>query len=128
MPFRSSWVLSVVMAALVVALVAAPAWAHMALSKAAPSDKATVTVAPTQVQLWFTQKPDMAVSRIVLSGASGEVKLGSLKVMDDRSLIAPIEGTLSDGTYTIAWQSAGDDGHVQKGQITFTLKRATASR
>jgi methionine-rich copper-binding protein CopC len=124
MRFRSSLVLSLVMAA----LLAAPAWAHMALSKAAPSDKATVTVAPTQVQLWFTQKPDMAVSRIVLSSTSGEVKLGALKLVDERSLIAPIEGTLADGAYTIAWQSAGDDGHVQKGQVTFTLKRATASR
>ena len=119
-----AWMLGLVMTA----LLAAPAWAHMALSKAAPSDKATVTVAPTQVQLWFTQKPDATVSRVVLSGAGGEVKLGTLKLVDERSLMAPIEGTLADGTYTIAWQSAGDDGHILKGQVTFTLKRATAAR
>jgi methionine-rich copper-binding protein CopC len=124
MRFRASWVLGFVMTA----LLAGPAWAHMALSKAAPSDKATVTVAPTQLQLWFTQKPDTKVSRVLLSGAAGEVKLGELKLVDERSLIAPIEGTLADGLYTVAWQSAGDDGHIQKGQVTFTLKRATASR
>ena len=124
MRFRSPLLLAVALAA----LMSVPAWAHMALSKAAPSDKATVTVAPTQVQLWFTQKPDMTVSRIVLTGASGEVKLGALKLVEERSLIAPIEAQLTDGTYSIAWQSAGDDGHVQKGQVSFTLKRATASR
>lgn len=117
-----------VVSAIFVTLLAVPAWAHMALSKAAPSDKATVTTAPTQVQLWFTQKPDMAVSKIVLSGTGGEVKLGAFKLVDERSLIAPIEGSLTDGVYTIAWQSAGDDGHVQKGQVSFTLKRATATR
>jgi methionine-rich copper-binding protein CopC len=109
------------------ALLSAPAWAHMALSKSAPSNKATVTAA-TEIQLWFTEKPDMTVSRIVLTGASGAVKLGALKLVDDRSLIAPIEGALADGVYTIAWQSAGDDGHLQKGQVSFTLKRASQAR
>ena len=124
MRFRSPLLLALTLAA----LMSVPAWAHMALSKAAPSDKTTVTVAPTQVQLWFTQKPDMTVSRIVLTGAAGEVKLGALKLVEERSLIAPIEAQLTDGAYSIAWQSAGDDGHVQKGQVSFTLKRATSSR
>jgi methionine-rich copper-binding protein CopC len=118
----------VLVALAVVAALSAPASAHMALSKSAPADKATLTVAPTQLQLWFTQKPDLAVSRLTLTGTAGDVKLGALKLLEERSLVAPVEGTLADGAYTISWQAAGDDGHIQKGQLTFTLKRTTTTR
>jgi methionine-rich copper-binding protein CopC len=41
---------------------------------------------------------------------------------DGKSISAGVAGTLQDGAYTAAWQSAGDDGHVQKGDFKFTLK------
>jgi len=46
--------------------------------------------------------------------------------MDKMSLMAMVSHAdkMSDGRYTVAWQSAGDDGHVQKGDFAFTLKRA----
>ena len=45
-----------------------------------------------------------------------------LHVMD-KSLMAMVEGGTPDGTYTVSWQSAGPDGHIQKGDFTFTVKR-----
>jgi methionine-rich copper-binding protein CopC len=42
---------------------------------------------------------------------------------------AHIEGDhLSNGTYTVNWRGAGDDGHFVTGEYTFTLQAATADR
>jgi methionine-rich copper-binding protein CopC len=35
-----------------------------------------------------------------------------------------IDGTIADGAYVVTWQSAGDDGHLQKGDFKFTFKAA----
>jgi methionine-rich copper-binding protein CopC len=109
---------------LVVAAFAASVEAHMALKKAEPADKSTLNAAPAAVTLWFTQKPDLTVSRVTLAGPAGEVTLGRLQAGDAMQLTAPVEGTMADGAYRVDWQAAGDDGHIQKGSVAFTLRRA----
>ncbi len=117
---RITWALPVLLAALIVAGVQA----HMALKKAEPADHATITTPPAAVTLWFTQEPDLAVARVTLNGPGGAVKLGTLATGDAMRLTAPIEGTMAEGAYSIDWQTAGDDGHVMKGSVAFTLGRA----
>lgn len=97
--------------------------AHMALAKSMPAADSTITAPPAGIQVWFTQTPDVKVSRLTLTGPSGAVKLNAPEAKDDRSIVATIAGEMADGVYTLAWLSAGDDGHVQKGDFTFTLKR-----
>ncbi|MCC6990408.1 MAG: copper resistance protein CopC [Acidobacteria bacterium] len=97
--------------------------AHMKLAKSMPAAGAVVAGKPAKVQIWFTQAPDRAVSKITVSGASGEVKLGALTVDADKSMSATVDGATPDGTYTVAWQAAGDDGHVQKGDYTFSVRQ-----
>jgi methionine-rich copper-binding protein CopC len=72
--------------------------------------------------VWFTEAPDIKVSRLGLTGPSGPVKL-SVPKTDGKSVVSNIEGSLGDGVYTAAWQSAGNDGHIQKGEFKFTVKR-----
>jgi methionine-rich copper-binding protein CopC len=117
---RIGWALPL----LLVALAVSGLQAHMALKKAEPANGATIATAPTTVTLWFTQEPDLAVSRVTLAGPAGPVKLGAVKVGEGMQLTAPIEGTMTNGAYTLEWQTAGDDGHVQKGSVAFTLNRA----
>jgi methionine-rich copper-binding protein CopC len=109
-------------AALMVAI-AIPLFAHMHVEKTAPAIDSTVTMIPKMVQVWFNQAPDMKVSKMTLTGPSGPVELEAPKAMGN-SLGAVIKGTLVDGTYTVEWQSAGDDGHLQKAEFKFTLKRS----
>lgn len=111
----------VVMVATALALTST-VFAHMKLSRTLPAADATVAAAPAQLQAWFTQAPDPKVSRLSLEGPSGPVKLGAIRVADDKSIAAPIEGTLADGAYTVSWQAAGDDGHIQKGSFKFTVR------
>lgn len=113
---------------LCLALVAASfatASAHMALQKTMPEADAVLSESPGRIQMWFTQLPDPAVSRLTLEGATGEVALGDTDVVnDDRSLLAMLPSTLGAGAYTVKWRTAGDDGHIQRGEYTFTVRAA----
>ena len=95
--------------------------AHTKLEKSEPAAGAAVAAAPKQIQLWFNEKVDPAVSKIALSSPSGKVELGPAHAMGDKTLMAPISGKMGGGTYTVTWQTAGDDGHVVKGDFTFSV-------
>lgn len=100
------------------------AFGHMAFQRAAPAADSTITAPPTTIQVWFTQAPDAKVSKLEMAGPGAAVPLTGVHVMDGTSLMATVGGQMADGVYTVSWQSAGDDGHVQKGQYRFTLRRA----
>jgi methionine-rich copper-binding protein CopC len=113
----------VVLFAAFVAISAVTVLAHMKASKMEPAADSTVTTPPARIQVWFTQAPDPKVSKLELAGPAGAVKLTGFQVTKEKSILATVDGTLSDGRYTTRWQSAGDDGHIQKGEYAFTVKR-----
>ena len=112
------WCLALVAAS--VAIVAA----HMAVQKTMPEADAVLSESPQTIQVWFTQSPDPAISRLTLEGANGTVALGGTEVQDDRSLMAALPAQLAAGTYTARWRTAGDDGHTQRGEFAFTVRAA----
>jgi methionine-rich copper-binding protein CopC len=99
--------------------------AHTKLEKSEPAAGATVA-APKQIQLWFNEKIDVAVSKIELTSPSGTVELGPPHSMGGKTLMAAVTGKIAAGTYTVAWQTAGDDGHVVKGDYTFSVSSTTS--
>ena len=104
------------------ALASSVALAHMHVTKTAPEDGATLSEAPASVQVWYSQEPDSAVSKMTMTGPSGEVKL-MVHPGGDKSLMGMVQGkNLGDGDYVITWQSAGDDGALQNGEYKFTVK------
>lgn len=115
---------SMLMLAAIVAASAATVLAHMKATKMEPASGATVTTPPSRIQVWFTQAPDAKVSKIELTGPAGAVTLTAFEVTREKSIVASVADTLADGRYTVRWQSAGDDGHVQKGEYSFSVKRA----
>jgi methionine-rich copper-binding protein CopC len=100
--------------------------AHTRLQKSVPASGATVAAPPVSISLVFNEKVDVAASKVVLTGPSGAVALAAPHAMGDTQVMAPITGTLADGSYTVAWQTAGKDGHVVKGQFAFVVKRSRA--
>jgi methionine-rich copper-binding protein CopC len=98
--------------------------AHAKLEKTEPANGATLTAPPPHVQLWFNEKLDAAVSKIDVTGPTGKVDLGPAHSMEPKTLMAVFKSELADGKYTVNWQTAGDDGHAQKGEFAFTVKRA----
>jgi copper resistance protein C len=105
-------------------IAAATVVAHMKAAKTEPAADSTLTSSPARVQVWFTQVPDPKLTKLEVTGPAGAVKLNGFKVNDDKSAVATVEGTLANGRYTVRWQSAGDDGHVQKGEFAFSVKQA----
>lgn len=100
---------------------AIPLYAHMKIQKTEPATDSTVNAAPKQIGVWFDETPDIKVTKMSLSGPSGPAPLAAPRV-DGKSISAAIAGSVPDGAYTASWQSAGDDGHVQKGEFKFTVK------
>jgi len=98
--------------------------AHTHLEKTEPVDGATLKVAPSHVELWFNEKPDLTVSKIAVGGSAGAVAVGPTHLMSEKSIMADFRGQLSDGEYVVIWQAAGNDGHVSKGEFKFSVKSA----
>ena len=118
--------------AAVVALLAAPApaYAHGHLTASQPAAGARLTVAPSMLALTFSEAPELAVTslRLLLAGAdSTQVVLGTLQRGGDaHTVTAAITGPLRAGRYVVYWQMAGADGHVTRGNYSFTIAEGAA--
>ncbi|MFZ5624742.1 MAG: copper resistance CopC family protein [Gemmatimonadota bacterium] len=115
------------------ALLAAPASAlfHTRLVKSIPAANDTVAVAPKQVRLWFSTRPELALTSITITKADDTpvVKLPLHATDDSLSVAGTIPVTLEPGAYVVAWKTASPDGHVVRGKIPFTIapRRGTSS-
>ena len=102
---------------------------HFALASSTPEAEATIEGLQA-IQLTFTQVPKEEGRLIRLANPQGEqVKLGAVQMDAERVMSAPVEAEgLVNGTYTVNWRGAGDDGHFITGEYTFTLQAAAADR
>lgn len=101
--------------------------AHLKVEKTLPEAGAVIETAPTELRVWFSQKPTVPVSSLALEGPGGPITLGKVAAGQtdgkaDRSLVSAITGPLPAGKYTAAWKTSGGDGHIQTGTFEFTLK------
>ena len=107
------------------ALIAAPVWAyHNHLTKSLPADQDELTTAPTAIRLWFAEKPEANFSSITLYRADQtKVGVSKAKVTDDTlSISFDLNESIGPGSYTVAWRTAGTDGHAVRGKYGFTVK------
>jgi copper resistance protein C len=105
-------------------LFAGAALAHLEVVGSEPADGATLDRPVRSLRVFFNQEPDLALSKLELEGPEGAaVEVQGLHTMGQKDLMATVSGRMPDGEYTVKWQTAGDDGHVQKGEIKFTMKR-----
>ncbi len=119
---------SLLLAAFVAGLAFAPAKAdallHNHLLKSVPAANSTVA-APKAITLWFSEKPETALSTITVKGTdSTAIKLGKVTAAagEKNAITAPIEGTLKPGLYLVQYKTVGSDGHPVRGVIGFTVK------
>ena len=103
---------------------AALALAHNKLMKSEPAAGAVLKTPPARVEIWFAEKPDPAVSKRAVEGPSGAVEMGLPHANGGTSIAADFKGKVTDGQYVVNWQTAGDDGHVSKGDFKFTVNSA----
>jgi len=103
---------------------AAALFAHLKVTGTSPENGETVNGPVRTLRVWFNQEPDVPLSKLELEGPAGPMNVEGLHTMGEKDLMARVTGRMPDGAYTARWQTAGDDGHVLKGEWTFTVDRA----
>jgi len=103
----------------VLLLVPSAVFAHADLVASTPTDGATLEGTPPVVELRFTEALT-SKSSIELVGPTGSVSSGIPAAADPLTmhLVPP---TLEPGVYSVRWTAATDDGHIERGAITFTV-------
>ena len=102
--------------------------AHGALKASQPKAGAHLGEAPRELRLTFTERAELAVTRIELLGpGDSAVALSPLRYGDTKTVVVTdIMGALIAGTYTVAWQVVGRDGHPVRGRFRFTIAPGAA--
>ena len=110
-------------AGLVLALAAAPAYAHDELKSSSPADGATLAAPPAQVVLTFEEAPVELGAQVVVTGPDGSVSSGAPR-LDGDDVIQDVQPQAPAGRYTIEWRVTSDDGHPVSGRLSFTAQAA----
>jgi copper resistance protein C len=108
-------------AALLAAIANATAQAHAFLDHAEPRVGSTVTTAPRELVLFFTQNVEPAFSSVEVSDAAGaRVDLGKAKISASTMQVGLKQ--LPPGTYRVRWHVLSVDTHTSEGSFTFHVK------
>lgn len=97
---------------------------HLRLIKSEPA-KDEVVAAPSVIRLWFSLAPELAVTTVRVTGATGKsVALSAVRRAGAAG--APVEAdvteALAPGRYTVSWKTSSRDGHPMKGDFSFTVR------
>lgn len=100
--------------------------AHADLSTGSPEDQSVLETAPTAITLQFTESVTIRPDSVrVLDPDGGRVDAGQALV-NGSTVEAPLDGTLPNGGYVVAWRAISADGHPVRGAFTFSVgSRAT---
>ncbi len=99
---------------------------HTRLLRSIPLADSAITASPATVQLWFSEKIELGLSRVRVEDAGGRSVSIAPLTQDATKAGAPVVGRvpapLADGTYKLHWTAASGDGHAVKGSFSFTIK------
>lgn len=96
---------------------------HTRLEKSLPEKNSTVRESPRQIRLWFSARPEVELSKILLVGPDGTaVPVGETVATNDTlSVAAAVQAPLEPGVHTVVWRTASKDGHVVRGRFQFSF-------
>ncbi len=110
---------SIVCVALLLATAAPPrAFAHAFLDHASPLVGSTVSTAPREVMLTFTQSLEPAFSSVQVFDAGGaRVDIGKAQISGNTMRVGV--KAAGPGTYHVRWRALSVDTHATQGAFTF---------
>ena len=101
-------------------LMATPVLAHAFLNHADPGAGASLTEAPKEISLSFTEKLDPSSSGVSVSDATGhDVEAAAPTVSGDTVAVAL--KPLPPGTYRVSWHAMSLDSHGTEGSYSFSI-------
>jgi hypothetical protein len=100
------------------------AFAHAFPDHAQPAIGGTISPAPSEVKIWFTEKLEPAFSKLDVHDAAGATVDKGDAVVDaqDATLMHISLRPLPAGTYKVHWHAVSVDTHTTDGNFTFTVK------
>lgn len=101
-----------------------PADAHAFLQRAEPPVGGTVTAAPTEIRLWFSEPLEQRFSGVDVATVSGgrvDTTPARLDDADHRILVVGVS-PLKPGSYRVRWHVVSVDSHRTEGSFTFEVK------
>ena len=109
--------------ALVLGLLAPrPAFAHAFLDHAVPGVGSTVSAAPAELQLSFTQDVVAALSGVRVNTATGAAVAAAKPTSEGGSTLhVRLSRALAAGTYVVQWHVVSVDTHPTSGTYKFTV-------
>ena len=100
----------------------AGAAAHASLDHADPRVGSTVSGAPAEVRVWFSEAVEPASTLRVVDQAGAPADQGNTAVdPGDRALLKVSLRPLSPGSYKVLWRAATADGATTVGSFGFTV-------
>jgi copper resistance protein C len=110
----------ILLASLTLALLPQAASAHAHLDHSVPAVGSTVTPAPQDITLTFTQNLEPAFSGVEVDDASGaRVDQGEAKISSNTMQIGL--KPLMPGNYTVHWHAVSVDTHKTQGDFSFSV-------
>src|SRR4051794_17457047 len=91
----------------------ASASAHAEYDHSNPAANAIVATAPTEVDIWFTERLEPSGSSAQLFDKNGQQVLAQSRMgTDPKQMIVDLPKGVGNGTYSVVWSTlSADDGH-----------------
>ena len=115
---------SLAIASAALCALAEPALAHAHLKSATPPIDGTVSGAPTELDLTFSEGVNLKFTGVTVTGpGKAAIATGAVKSAagGDMAIVVPLTAPLAPGRYTINWHALATDGHKTNGSYGITV-------
>lgn len=109
-----------ILVAIACAFASMAASAHAILVDSSPKPNGTLAAGHVQMVFKYNSKVDQHRSRLLLIGPDKSEKVLTI-VTGSKSNELDTSADLSPGAYTLRWQALALDGHITRGDLTFTV-------
>ncbi|HTJ88633.1 MAG TPA: copper resistance protein CopC [Acidocella sp.] len=101
-----------------------PAFAHAFLVKAEPAVGSTVSTAPAQLLMTYTEGLEVPFCAVTVTSVSGTIVNGKPHAVPghNNEMSVPLHIT-APGTYRVTWHAVAVDTHHTQGSFEFTVSR-----
>ena len=96
---------------------------HNHLVKSDPAHGTRLAASPTEIRLWFAERPEVALTSVTLLRADSS-RIATIKAVatsDSLAVAAPLPAPLPPGAYLVSWRTASGDGHGIRGRFGFSI-------
>jgi copper resistance protein C len=98
---------------------------HLRLDSTEPAAGTVLPASPSEIRLFFSERPQMDGTSVRLADAGGELVATTEAVADDadaRQVFIVPQDSLAPGAYTVHWRVIAQDGHAQRGDFDFEVR------